>query len=76
VFEEYEGKEEEFFENSGWRESDIDLCFVGEQEKNLRYRVLDFYDCLVKSHPEVSTSTYVMSNKSLFDKSVISLTTR
>jgi len=65
--EEYEGKEEEFFEKSGWRESDIDLCFVGEQNENLSCRVLDFYDCLTKSHPEVISSTRPTSLLDVFD---------
>eukprot|EP01102_Stenamoeba_stenopodia_P014501 TRINITY_DN4821_c0_g1_i1.p1 TRINITY_DN4821_c0_g1~~TRINITY_DN4821_c0_g1_i1.p1 ORF type:complete len:317 (-),score=81.72 TRINITY_DN4821_c0_g1_i1:89-1039(-) len=47
---EYEGKEEEYYEKSGWGESDIDLCFVGEVEKS---RILDFYESLKQSHPEV-----------------------
>jgi len=53
---EYEGKEEEFYEKSGWGQSDVDLCFIGAEEKDMKVRVRGFYESLKKSHPEVRSA--------------------
>jgi len=48
---EYEGREEDFYQRSGWGESDVDICFIGE--KDIKKKVMDVYRSLKKARPEV-----------------------
>eukprot|EP01102_Stenamoeba_stenopodia_P006524 TRINITY_DN1794_c0_g3_i4.p1 TRINITY_DN1794_c0_g3~~TRINITY_DN1794_c0_g3_i4.p1 ORF type:complete len:521 (+),score=136.03 TRINITY_DN1794_c0_g3_i4:668-2230(+) len=52
--EEYHGREEEYYNNSGWCESDVNLSFINvETTEQLTAQIMEFYNNLKKSHPKV-----------------------